>query len=214
MPLFVAAVWCGEDSLRRRPAFRSWAAVPLTVLVAALAFSTRQQTARWRDDLTLFSHAVSVTEGNWKMHFNLGNTYRRLGQADEAERQYLLALAALPDYPEALNNLGTLYAGRGEAARAEELFIRVVSTAPGHVSGWMNLGQLYEQVGDAAGAADSYRRAVALLPGTAEPRLRLGRTLLQMGSREEALVWCRQALELEPTSAPAAACTREASNPR
>jgi Flp pilus assembly protein TadD len=211
VPLFVAAVWSGAGVFRDRRALRPWVGAATALLVATLALAARVQTAVWRDDLSLFSHAVAVAEGSWKMHFNLGNTLRRLGRDDEAERQYRLAIAAWPAYPEARNNLGTLLAGRGGAAEAEDLFLSVVTLDPGHVSAWMNLGRLYDEHGDPAGSVAAYRQAVSLLPGAAEPRVRLGRALLRLGERDEALSWCRDALRLEPASEAAAACSREAS---
>ena len=191
MALLTAAVWAGAEALRRRRAAGFAGRAAAALIVAALAFAARRQTGQWRDDLSLFSHAVAVTRGNWKMHFNLGNTLQHLGREDEAAQEYRQALAAWPDYPEALNNLGILHGRRGEAARAEELFTRAVSFSPGHVSGWMNLGHLYDQQGDPGAAVEAFRRAVTLRPEAAEPRVRLGRALLRLGQREEALAWCR-----------------------
>ena len=210
--LFTGAVWSGVWFLRNTPRIRAAAAVVILVVAVALSVAACRQTGFWRDDLTLFSHAVAVTQGNWKMHYNLGNTFERLGREEEAEGQYRLALAARPAYPEALNNLGALHGRRGETGLAESLFNRAVSIQPGYGPGWFNLGFQSEQAGDLGGALKQYGRAAALQPDAAEPRIRMGRILARQGRREEAGASCREALRLDPGSAGAAACLREASH--
>jgi len=209
--LFTAAVWLGCWVLRNTPRLRAAAAVTSLLLLLALGVAARRQTGFWRDDLTLFTHAVAVTRGNWKMHYNLGNTLERLGREGEAEAHYRLALAAWPDYPEALNNLGALQGRRGEIGLAASLFTRAVRVQPGYGPGWFNLGFLGEQAGDLGGALQAYGRAAALQPEAAEPRLRLGRVLIRLGRKEEARAACDEALRLDPKSAGADACFREVS---
>jgi len=210
IPLFVAVVWSGGRALRSRPRTRSAAAAACLLLAVALGVASRRQTGFWRDDLSLFSRAVAVTKGNWKMHYNLGNTLERRGREAEAEEQYLLALAARPAYPEALNNLGALHGRRGETALAASLFSRAVSAQPGYGPGWFNLGFQSEQAGDLDGALKQYGRAAALQPDAAEPRVRMGRILVRLGRREEAMASCREALLLDPGSAGAAVCLSDA----
>lgn len=210
VPLFTAAVWSGSKALRDGPRARSAVAAACLLLAVVSGCAAWRQTGFWRDDLTLFSHAVAVTRENWKMHYNLGNTLERLGRGTEAEEQYLLALAARPTYPEALNNLGAVYGRRGDTGLAAALFGRAVSAQPGYGPGWFNLGFQSEQAGDFAGALKQYGRAAALQPDAAEPRLRLGRIFARLGRREEAIASCREALALDPRSAGAAVCLRDA----
>lgn len=209
--LFAAVVWSGGRALRNRPCARAAAAAACVLFAVASGWVSSRQTGFWRDELTLFSHAVEVTRGNWKMHYNLGNTFERLGRDTDAEAQYVLALSARPDHAEALNNLGALRARRGDVEAAAALFARAVSVRPEYGPGWFNLGFQSEQAGDLAAALRQYGRAAALQPDAAEPRVRVGRVLAKMGRRQEAAAACFEALQLDPASAGAAACLREVS---
>lgn len=209
--LFFAAVWSGGRALRNHPCARNAAAAACVLLALASGWLASRQVGFWRDELTLFSRAVAVTRGNWKMHYNLGNTFERLGRDTDAEAQYGLALSVRPDYAEALNNLGAIRARHGDAETAADLFARAVRVRPEYGPGWFNLGFQSEQQGDLAAALRQYGRAAALQPDAAEPRVRLGRVLARLGRRDEAAASCRAALRLDPSSAGAAACLREVS---
>jgi tetratricopeptide (TPR) repeat protein len=205
LPLLLLLVWSGRIPAAH-PGMRR------TVVVAALGTCllfgvvAHRQAVLWRDEGDLFAHAVAVTSGNWKMHYDLANTLERRGDAAAAERHYRLALEARPDYPEALNNLGSLYGRRGEQERARALFLAAVNRAPGYGLAWFNLGVNREQAGDDTGALEAYGRARALQPANAALRVRLGALLIRQGWTDDGRAECREALRLDPALAPAAAC--------
>ncbi len=181
-------------------------AVAVALALACLAPVARAQVLLWRDDRTLFEHAVAVTRGNWMMHYNLANVLSRRGETREAEEHLRSAIAAYPGFVEARNNLGSLLAVTGHDTEAEGQFRMALAIRPGHAPAWFNLGKLLESRADFAGALGLYAEAARLAPDRAEAHLRLGAVLLGLGRADEAKAACARALELDPASAEAAEC--------
>ncbi len=181
-------------------------AVAVVLALACLAPVARAQVLRWRDDQTLFEHAIAVTRGNWMMHYNLANVLSHRGETREAEEHLRAAVAAYPGFVEARNNLGRLLAVTGREAEAEGQFRMALAIRPTHAPAWFNLGKLLESKGDLAGALPPYTEAARLAPDRAEAHLRRGIALLGLGRTDEAKAACARALELDLLLAEAAEC--------
>jgi hypothetical protein len=80
--LFVAAAW-SVTAAARGPARRPAVAAALLALLC-LGAAARAQAGSWRDSITLFEHALAVTERNWLAHSNLGMSYARRGDTERA----------------------------------------------------------------------------------------------------------------------------------
>jgi tetratricopeptide (TPR) repeat protein len=126
--LSIAAAFGAAELLGRVPrgAAAAWAlALALVVLWIAAA---RAQVRTWKDDPTLFQHALDVTERNYLAHFRLGADAWDAGRREEALVHYAETLRLAPDYPEAHNNYGAalLLSGRTDEAIEElELAVRM-----------------------------------------------------------------------------------------
>lgn len=66
---------------------------------------------------------------NW-VRVQLGNLYFNRGELDEAERQYLEALANYPKYPPALSALGRVRAAQGKQDEAIDLYLKAIEIIP------------------------------------------------------------------------------------
>jgi hypothetical protein len=99
----VAAAALAEAAAGR--AWRRAAAGCLAVVVlAALAVTTARQVRVWRDDISLFGHALAVTEENWFAHNNIGAAYFRQGRPDLGTAHYREAFRINRDF--AINRPG------------------------------------------------------------------------------------------------------------
>jgi predicted O-linked N-acetylglucosamine transferase (SPINDLY family) len=97
--------------------------------------------------------------------------YRRAGRLDEASAQFTAALAANPDYADALNNLADLQYERGvEFHRAGQLdaavtaYERLLKLRPEDVAGWRDLGRALESLQKTGAALESLRKALEFAP--------------------------------------------------
>ena len=75
----LVARWCVVSSWRRR---RILLAVSATASILALMTCTWFQVGRWRDRISLYTHALRVTSNNATIHNNLGNALLAEGKID------------------------------------------------------------------------------------------------------------------------------------
>jgi Tfp pilus assembly protein PilF len=203
MGLLVALVWGAADLARRLPGGRlAGAALCAAALLACLPAS-RAQARRWRDDLTLFSHALAVTDDNWIARYSVGLELHRRGATAEARAQMLEAVRIRPQYAPAQNGLGEILVGEGDLAGGAERFARALALEPDFPEALGNLGVVAQRQGRPAEAEELYRRALRLKPALPQTLNNLG-VLLEAGGRaEEAVASYRAALGWDPDYADA-----------
>lgn len=159
--LAVVGVWLFaqwvEGKLSRRS--RALGAIGLLTGLAAVSWA---QIQHWKNDLTLWQHAVAVTQDNFYADSKLAKSLQDKGDSVSAERTYREALRINPDAIEALNNLADLLARRGIFDEAIALQRRAVQHFPKWALMHSNLGQHLAAKGDYPAAKLSLLRAIAL----------------------------------------------------
>ena len=85
--LFVAMVWELERVLERLPMPPAIPKAILAIVLGVLTRLTQAQVSYWRDGVTLWEHAVAVTEDNDKAREHLAICYRKQGRFAEADYQ-------------------------------------------------------------------------------------------------------------------------------
>jgi tetratricopeptide (TPR) repeat protein len=167
---------------RRRLAF---AVLSLAVLASLGALSHRQSRV-WRDDASLFGHALSVTTSNWWAHYNLGNTLLLRGDSGEAERHLLESVRHNPDYLKAHFLLGSLYAVQERYPESALHFGESVRIEPRDAESWNGYGGVLFTLGRVEEALVALDRAIRLDPSYARARYNLGMVLTYLGRPLEA----------------------------
>ena len=114
-----------------------------------LSVFTQRQVGYWRNSVTLFEHALRVTEGNWLAHNNLGNALVADGKFAEATEHLRQVIALRPDYAEGYNNLGIAYVQLDRIDEAIELFRTVLRLQPDSEFGRVNLATALKIKGEA-----------------------------------------------------------------
>ena len=128
--VLVALVWTVAALVRLRPALRSAAVAALLLAVVGFGGATRNALAWWRDDHALFERTLAVTDRNWFIHANYGDTFFFEGRVDEAAAQYEQALAIEPRAAATLARLGTIELRRGDADGAIGHFAAALRVKP------------------------------------------------------------------------------------
>lgn len=194
--VFVMVAW-GVPRLCRA----SWvpAAAGVTTLVLA-ALVARHQVAYWRDSITLFEHAVAVTERNFFAHNNLGEALASAGRRDEAAVHYAEAIRIHPGYAPARNNQGIVLAEAGRYADAEREFRAALALDPGMVMAENNLATARARLGDYQDAIAHYDAALAREPWNAVAHEGLADSLALLGRLDDAIAQYREALRWAPES--------------
>lgn len=180
--IFLAVAWTLRAYLDRR-AVRIAAAVVL-VLLAAVA---HRQARLWRDDATLFGHALHVTRENYLAHMKLGNALADAGKPEEAVAHFRKVVVLRPRYLDGWYNYATVLNALGRRAEAIETYEKALSLLPGDATlrrglarAWNNRGVDAGRAGQLEEALRCFEEAVRIEPtdGEAQGNLQRARTAL------------------------------------
>jgi tetratricopeptide (TPR) repeat protein len=208
--IFIALVWIVGDLSRIEDLFqkskRSGRSVLVpgvtlivsVVVIAGFAITTRVQAGRWKDSITLFRHAASITEGSSVVHYHFARALSDEARHEEAIGQYEKALEIDPHWPEARNNLGTSLVLTGRTEDAIRQFEQALRLRPDYAEALNNLGVVLLDAGRLAEAVDPLSQAVAVLPGYELAHVNLGRALARQGRAAEAIESYQAALRIDP----------------
>jgi Flp pilus assembly protein TadD len=167
-------------------------------LLVVLTLCTWSQLRHWRNNVTLFEHAINVTANNYLAHDNLGNALAQQGKIDEAIAHYYTALRIKSNSANTHNNLGVALFGLGkinEAIAHYRVALRYQSDSPEIHN---NLGVSLARQGQVDEAIVYYLAAVQLKADYEEAYNNLGNALARQGKLDEAAVQFSRALEIKP----------------
>ena len=114
----VALAWLAGEAWPRGARARRIAAAGALLALAALAATSAAYARVWRDGLSLFGHAVRVTEGNYLMLNNLAIVLMEQGRLEEAAGVLREEARANPRRCDAHYNLGQILESLGRHAEA------------------------------------------------------------------------------------------------
>jgi protein O-mannosyl-transferase len=197
--IFIMVAW-GLKAVIDRIASRKKVAAEIALVAAlvTLCWLTWKQVGYWKNDFTLFSHALAVTKGNYTAYNNLGYFFERAGRRNDAKAYYQKALELYPNYAYAHYNLGLLLTDMGRTDEAMAHFQKALECNPDYAKAHNNLGLLLAKMGRTDEALVHYRKAFECNPNRAEAHNILGALLDMMGRNDEALDHYRKALECNP----------------
>jgi tetratricopeptide (TPR) repeat protein len=201
--VFVAVSW-GVGEVAARPGMRR-RAVCAACAGALLLLSSASwvQAGRWRDSITLFSHALRVTQRNWLAHTNMGIALQKLGRIQEAVVQYREAIRIYPGFSAAHVNLGAAVAAQGRYSEAISEYRQAIRLSPRSLPAHINLGAALGEQGRYEDAVAACMEALKIDPYSPVVHDNLGNLLVRMGLVEEGIGHIREALRLQPDYAKA-----------
>jgi tetratricopeptide (TPR) repeat protein len=196
--LSLIVAWGASDALASRDGGRSILAVLAAVWLLLLVPVTRRQVENWRDSVTLFGHAVQVTDRNYLAENNLATALALRGQSREAEAHYREALGIEPRYSQAYNNLGVLLAREGRIPEAMAVHEEALRIRADDADAHLNLGLLRARLGQGDAAAERYAEALRINPRMARAHYSWGNLLVSSGRFGEAAAHFAAAVSLQP----------------
>jgi tetratricopeptide (TPR) repeat protein len=201
--VLILAIW-GAYELTRRWRYQvivlSVAGSAAIVLCIGL---TRQQLGYWKDNETLFRHALNVTENNCLAHKALGDALIKKGLIDEAISQYREAIRLKPGFAEAHYNLGTSLLTKGQIDEAINQFQEAILRNTEYADAYNNLGAALIKKGQIDEAINQFQKAIRLKPGYADAHYDLGNALLKKNQTDEAVRQFQEVIHLKPDDAEA-----------
>jgi Tfp pilus assembly protein PilF len=199
--LFIALVWSTHDLTRGWQFQRSIFGLIAAAVALIWALKTREQIGIWKNNETLFTHAISVTRNNYIAHNNLGATFERQGRWDEAAAQFRQAIADKPDYAQAHRNLGLIFERQGNPDRAIEEYREAMRLSPLYADPHNALGVLFNAQGRVDEAVEEFQQALRLKPDYADAHFNLGLIYARKGQLDEAIREYQAVLEVQPNRA-------------
>jgi tetratricopeptide (TPR) repeat protein len=157
------------------------------VILVALIFCARAQTAYWRNSESLWTHTLACTSDNFIGHNNLGIALFKTGHVDEAMVHYQKALEIKPDFAEAHNNLGNFLFQKGSVDEAMVHYQKALEINPDYAVAHYNLGNALLKMGKVDEAIAHFQKALQINPDYADAHNNLGNALLQKGRVDEAI---------------------------
>jgi tetratricopeptide (TPR) repeat protein len=162
--------------------------------------ATRFQLKHWKDGVTLFSHALAVTQNNAPAECNLGGALGAQGHPTEAIPHFQEALRLSPAYAEAHVSLGVALVLAGKTDEAIEHYRAAIKSKPNYAQAHRFLaGALALELKNDE-ARNEFLEALRLKPDYPEAHTRLGNLLLLQGANEEGLRHLFEAVKIRDDS--------------
>ncbi len=132
-------------------------------LVLGLSFCySREQTSIWKDNQTLFSYQIAVSDRSAKTQSNYAVVLRNAGDLKGADLHFRQALSIYPKFANAAYGLGTVFALKGMNAGAEHWFHEALNRDAQHLDSLLALGKLYLNLGKLDDSTVMFQRCLAI----------------------------------------------------
>jgi tetratricopeptide (TPR) repeat protein len=201
--IFICAVWAAGDALAGRKLGRLLLGGAGLAAVGVCAAVSHHQLHYWKDDLTVFEHALAVDQHNSMALQMVGVHLSEQGKYDQAAEHFQAALQAYPEYADARYGLAMVLAEQGKTQDAIDQLQAAIRMRPYDVWAHNGLGAVYWQLGRIEEAAAEYTETLRLDPDFVDAHSNLGTALLAQGKPEEATAQFAEAVRLRPGNAEA-----------
>jgi tetratricopeptide (TPR) repeat protein len=159
---------------------------------------TWQQINYWKDDETIFRHALAATKNSYVAHYGLGFILNKRGHTDEAIAQYLETIRLEPNYANGHYSLGNTLNTKGQTDAAISQFQEAIRLKPDWAEAHYSLGNALNTKDRTDAAISQFQEAIRLKPDWAEAHNNLGNILLKKGRLDEAISQYQEAVRLKP----------------
>ncbi|MGA8540296.1 MAG: tetratricopeptide repeat protein [Terriglobales bacterium] len=124
--IFVIVSWSAADLAERWHVPASVTAVATVAILLALGVALHRQVSFWSDNVTLWTHTLAITKGNYTAEDNLATALIAQGRIEEAMPHFQRARSLRPDDALAMLNIATFEQMRGNYQAALEDYAKVM----------------------------------------------------------------------------------------
>lgn len=189
----------GITLLLKRNDWQKKILIPLGALsLIILTVLTWRQCGYWKNNITLFEHALQVTNNNYLAHGNLGLALAAEGKSEEAITHYNAALKIKSDDDNAHYNLGNALVRQNRIDEAIAHYREAVRINPRYFTALNNLGVNLERQLHHDEAIHYYRQALQINDNNPGVHLNLGVALANSNKLPEAIEQFKKAIYLDP----------------
>ena len=168
----------------------------MVVLLALLGTTTWRQAGIYRNNVTYFSHIVSLNPEARNAHYHLSAALAKAGRREEALAAARMAVETRPDHTDAYAILGGALIHTERFVEAEEILRRALEIDPGHKNSRREMATMLRVQGRREEALEAYRALLEIDPTYALAHAYIGDILLQLHRYAEAVEPLSKALTL------------------
>jgi Flp pilus assembly protein TadD len=201
--LFIMIAWGVTDLLSKWRHRQKVLGPAMLTVIAVLGVLSYKQVGYWKNNFTLFSRAIEVTQNNVVAYDELGNAYLSSGRYQEAAETYKQVIKIKPDNAKAYNNLGIVYFSVGGYQDAIEAYQQAIKVKPDYSGAYNNLGAAYFAIGSYQDALESCRQAINVQPDFTGAHYNLGKIYDKLGRWRDSIEAYKQAIKIKPDYADA-----------
>ena len=201
--LFIMIAWGLPELLSKWPQRKIALGLSMVIILTTLGICTHQQVSYWNNSITLFSHAIEVTQNNYIAYNGLGFAYSNIGRYQDALESCKQTIKIKPDFAETHYNLGVTYGKLGRYQNAIESYQQAIRIDPNYAEAHSNLGITYGKLGRYQDEIESYKQAIRIKPDYADAHYNLGVAYYKLGRYQDALESYKQAIKYNPDLAEA-----------
>ena len=166
--IFVIIAWGVPELLKEWHYRKNVLKASAGILILTLMLITWIQVSHWKSSITVFKHAIKVTDKKYPnfvaVHNNLGNALVAEGKIEEAISHYKMAIKLNPDFADAYNNLGNVLFYAKMTEEAIDYYKEAIRIRPSFAGAHYNLGNALVQKGEVKEAVHHFRETVRLKP--------------------------------------------------
>jgi cytochrome c-type biogenesis protein CcmH/NrfG len=199
--IFVMIAWGVPEPGAKRWFSRTGVAAIAGILLTILSLMTWSQAGYWRNNITLYQHAVEVTKGNDVAHNNMGAAFFYAGKLDKAIYHFVEALKILPGLAAAHDNLNSALATHVSIDGAIAKMHKLILLYPQVPALNYNLGNLYRNKGELDKAIVQYQNALFLKPDFIQAMNNLGGVYILKKEYSKAISQLKKIAEVQPHDA-------------
>jgi len=205
--IFVIIAWGVPELLKEWHYRKNVLMASAGILILTLMLITWIQVSHWKSSITVFKHAIKVTDKKYPnfavVHNNLGIALFAKQKIEEAISHYKMAIKIKPDYADAHNNLGNALSSVGKTEEAISHYKMAIKINPDYADAHYNLGNALSAEGKNEEAISHYKMAIVLKPDFAAAYNNLGTVLFNAKMTEEAIDYFKEAIRIRPDYAKA-----------
>jgi len=167
-------------------------------MIIILSFLTWQQCGHWKNNITLFSHALQVTKENAIAHNFLARDLDKQGRFNESLYHFDEAIRIIPDYADAYFNKGNVYVKIGQYQQAIQYFNEAIRIKPHYADAYNCLGSAYAEMGQYQKAIQHFTEAIKLKNNLADAYYNRGLTYVTLHQYQLALDDFNESIRMKP----------------
>jgi tetratricopeptide (TPR) repeat protein len=200
--IFIIVAWGVPELISKWRHKEKVLSVSAGIIIPILLITTWWQVSHWKNSITIYKHAIRVTDKKYPnlalIHNNLGIALFAEQKNEEAISHFKMAIKLRPIHTKAHNNLGIALRAEQKKEEAISHYKMAIKLNPNYTKAHYNLGNALFSMNETEEAISHFKMAIKLNPNYTRAHYNLGYVLLQKGEMNEAVHHFRKTLKLRP----------------